>query len=55
MRTNEENEPYAGFEQGPIRPLSESGSLLIRVTETARGTVVPFAAFTKIQTSVCGR
>jgi hypothetical protein len=27
-----ENKPYAGFEQGPIRPPSESGSLLIRVT-----------------------
>jgi hypothetical protein len=26
------NEPYSGFEQGPIRPPSESGSLLIRVT-----------------------
>jgi hypothetical protein len=26
------NEPYNGFEQGPIRPPSESGSLLIRVT-----------------------
>jgi hypothetical protein len=26
------NEPYTGFEQGPIRPPSESGSLLIRVT-----------------------
>ena len=26
------NEPYGGFEQGPIRPPSESGSLLIRVT-----------------------
>jgi radical SAM superfamily enzyme YgiQ (UPF0313 family) len=26
------NEPYRGFEQGPIRPPSESGSLLIRVT-----------------------
>ena len=26
------NEPYKGFEQGPIRPPSESGSLLIRVT-----------------------
>jgi radical SAM superfamily enzyme YgiQ (UPF0313 family) len=26
------NEPYEGFEQGPIRPPSESGSLLIRVT-----------------------
>jgi len=25
-------EPYGGFEQGPIRPPSESGSLLIRVT-----------------------
>lgn len=25
-------EPYQGFEQGPIRPPSESGSLLIRVT-----------------------
>ena len=25
-------EPYNGFEQGPIRPPSESGSLLIRVT-----------------------
>ena len=25
-------EPYSGFEQGPIRPPSESGSLLIRVT-----------------------
>lgn len=25
-------QPYAGFEQGPIRPPSESGSLLIRVT-----------------------
>jgi len=25
-------EPYTGFEQGPIRPPSESGSLLIRVT-----------------------
>ncbi len=28
----EKNEPYSGFEQGPIRPPSESGSLLIRVT-----------------------
>jgi hypothetical protein len=28
----EKNEPYTGFEQGPIRPPSESGSLLIRVT-----------------------
>ena len=26
------NEPYNGFEQGPIRPPSESGSLLVRVT-----------------------
>jgi radical SAM superfamily enzyme YgiQ (UPF0313 family) len=26
------NEPYAGFEQGPIRPPSEAGSLLIRIT-----------------------
>jgi hypothetical protein len=26
------DEPYGGFEQGPIRPPSESGSLLIRVT-----------------------
>lgn len=26
------NEPHRGFEQGPIRPPSESGSLLIRVT-----------------------
>jgi len=26
------NESYSGFEQGPIRPPSESGSLLIRVT-----------------------
>jgi len=26
------HEPYSGFEQGPIRPPSESGSLLIRVT-----------------------
>ncbi len=26
------NEPYRGFEQGPIRPPSESGSLLVRVT-----------------------
>jgi len=25
-------EPYAGFEQGPIRPPSEACSLLIRVT-----------------------
>jgi hypothetical protein len=25
-------EPYQGFEQGPIRPPSESGSLLIRIT-----------------------
>lgn len=25
-------EPYCGFEQGPIRPPSESGSLLVRVT-----------------------
>ena len=25
-------EPYAGFEQGPIRPPSEAGSLLLRVT-----------------------
>jgi radical SAM superfamily enzyme YgiQ (UPF0313 family) len=25
-------EPYAGFEQGPIRPPSEAGSLLIRIT-----------------------
>ncbi|MBW2265742.1 MAG: radical SAM protein [Deltaproteobacteria bacterium] len=25
-------EPYTGFEQGPIRPPSESGSLLIRIT-----------------------
>ncbi len=25
-------EPYGGFEQGPIRPPSESGSLLVRVT-----------------------
>ena len=25
-------EPYCGFEQGPIRPPSESGSLLIRIT-----------------------
>ena len=28
----EKNESYKGFEQGPIRPPSESGSLLIRVT-----------------------
>jgi radical SAM superfamily enzyme YgiQ (UPF0313 family) len=26
------SEPYAGFEQGPIRPPSEAGSLLIRIT-----------------------
>ena len=26
------SDPYAGFEQGPIRPPSESGSLLIRAT-----------------------
>jgi len=26
------NQPYKGFEQGPIRPPSEGGSLLIRVT-----------------------
>lgn len=26
------NEPYTGFEQGPIRPPSEAGSLLIRIT-----------------------
>ncbi len=25
-------EPYTGFEQGPIRPPSEAGSLLIRIT-----------------------
>ncbi|MGA9820082.1 MAG: hypothetical protein WBQ36_00645, partial [Desulfobaccales bacterium] len=27
-----EPEPYGGFEQGPIRPPSEAGSLLLRVT-----------------------
>jgi Radical SAM superfamily len=32
MRPMKKNEPYNGFEQGPIRPPSESGSLLIRVT-----------------------
>lgn len=26
------NQPYKGFEQGPIRPPSESGSLLVRIT-----------------------
>ena len=26
------DESYQGFEQGPIRPPSESGSLLIRIT-----------------------
>ena len=25
-------EPYRGYEQGPIRPPSEAGSLLLRVT-----------------------
>lgn len=25
-------EPYTGFEQGPIRPSGEAGSLLIRIT-----------------------
>ncbi len=29
---NAAEQPYQGFEQGPIRPPSESGSLLIRVT-----------------------
>jgi hypothetical protein len=29
---NATEQPYQGFEQGPIRPPSESGSLLIRVT-----------------------
>ncbi len=31
-RQMKKDEPYNGFEQGPIRPPSESGSLLIRVT-----------------------
>ena len=26
------HEPYGGYEQGPIRPPSEAGSLLLRVT-----------------------
>lgn len=29
---NRKTEPYAGFEQGPIRPPSEAASLLVRVT-----------------------
>lgn len=29
---NKKNEPYLGFEQGPIRPPSEAASLLIRIT-----------------------
>lgn len=29
---SQKNQAYAGFEQGPIRPPSEAGSLLIRVT-----------------------
>lgn len=32
IRAMKKNEAYGGFEQGPIRPPSESGSLLIRVT-----------------------
>ena len=32
MQPMKKNESYNGFEQGPIRPPSESGSLLIRVT-----------------------
>lgn len=31
-KTEGENESYQGFEQGPIRPPSEAGSLLIRIT-----------------------
>jgi len=32
MSEEEEQEPYSGFEQGPIRPPSEAFSLLIRIT-----------------------
>lgn len=31
-RKDRSEEPYQGFEQGPIRPPSEAGSLLIRIT-----------------------
>ncbi len=32
MKPTRKHHPYTGFEQGPIRPPSEAGSLLIRVT-----------------------
>ena len=32
LQRMKKKEPYKGFEQGPIRPPSESGSLLVRVT-----------------------
>jgi hypothetical protein len=32
MHKKKQNEPYNGFEQGPIRPPSEAESLLIRIT-----------------------
>ncbi len=40
-------EPYSGFEQGPIRPPSESGSLLIRVSRNCSWNRCTFCAMYK--------
>jgi hypothetical protein len=42
--------PYSGFEQGPIRPPSESGSLLIRVTRNCPWNRCTFCSLYKGET-----